>query len=63
MEVQEKRKGTPPLSININAETIVYHCHHCGINGAIARNQGVKMAIVKTEPTPVKKKPINLPST
>mgnify|MGYP003109220076 FL=1 len=57
-----KKKRDTPLSVNINAETIVYHCHHCGINGAIARNQGVKMAIVKTEPTPVKKKPINLPT-
>ena len=59
---RSKNRRDTPLSVNINAETIVYHCHHCGINGAIARNQGVKMAIVKTETTPIKKKPINLPT-
>ena len=56
-----KNKKDTPFSVNINSETIVYHCHHCGINGAIARTQGTRMKIVKSEQNSVKK--IILPTT
>jgi len=49
-----KNKGDTPLSVNINSETIVYHCHHCGIEGAMSKSQGATMKVVKTEPKPVK---------
>ena len=55
-----KNKGDTPLSVNINSETIVYHCHHCGIQGAMARDQGARMKVVKAEPKP---KQIKLPKT
>ena len=55
-----KNKGDTPLSVNINSETIVYHCHHCGIQGAMARDQGARMKVVKAEPKPKK---IKLPET
>jgi len=44
---RKKHRTDTPLSVNINAETIVYHCHHCGINGAIPRTTGVQMSVVK----------------
>ena len=53
-----KNRGDTPLSVNINAETIVYHCHHCGIQGAMSRTQGTTMKVIKTEP---KRKEIKLP--
>ena len=53
-----KNKGDTPLSVNINSETIVYHCHHCNIQGAMSRTQGVRMSVVKTE---TKRKPIKMP--
>ena len=56
-----KNRTDTPFSVNINSETIVYNCHHCGINGAISRTQGARMKVVKTEPTPLKK--IVLPKT
>jgi len=56
---RKKNRSDTPLSVNINSETIVYHCHHCGINGAISRTQGVKMTTIKTEPKSLK--PIELP--
>ena len=49
-----KNKGDTPLSVNINSETIVYHCHHCGIQGAMSKSQGATMKVVKTESKPVK---------
>jgi len=55
-----KNRTDTPLSVNINSETIVYNCHHCGINGAFPRTQGVKMSVVKTPPKKPMK-PINLP--
>ena len=58
---RSKNRRDTPLSVNINSETIVYHCHHCGINGAMPRTQGVKMKSVKVEPKKVKK--IVLPPT
>mgnify|MGYP003117145843 CR=1 FL=1 len=36
---RSKNRRDTPLSVNINSETIVYHCHHCGINGAMPRTQ------------------------
>ena len=56
-----KNRTDTPFSVNINSETIVYNCHHCGINGAISRTQGARMKVVKTEPKPLKK--IVLPKT
>ena len=58
---RSKNRRDTPLSVNINSETIVYHCHHCGINGAMPRTQGVKMKAVKTEPKKLVK--IVLPPT
>ena len=57
---EAKNRTDTPLSVNINSETIVYNCHHCGINGAFPRTQGVKMSVVKTPPKKPMK-PINLP--
>ena len=53
-----KNKLDTPFSVNINSETIIYNCHHCGINGAISRTQGARMKVVKPEP-----KTIKLPKT
>jgi len=51
---QRKNKLDTPLSVNINNESIIYHCHHCGINGAISRSQGIKMNRI---PSPTKQQP------
>ena len=48
----QELEDQPALSVNINSETIVYHCHHCGIQGAMARDQGARMKVVKAEPKP-----------
>ena len=58
---RSKNRTDTPLSVNINSETIVYHCHHCGISGAMPRTQGVNMKAVKAEPKKMKK--IVVPST
>ena len=52
---RSKNRTDTPLSVNINSETIVYHCHHCGISGAMPRTQGVNMKAVKVEPKKLKK--------
>tara|TARA_R100001082_G_scaffold25606_1_gene12655 strand:- start:8680 stop:10458 length:1779 start_codon:yes stop_codon:yes gene_type:complete len=52
---RSKNRTDTPLSVNINSETIVYHCHHCGISGAMPRTQGVNMKAVKAEPKKLKK--------
>jgi twinkle protein len=57
---RNKNRTDTPFSVNINSETIVYNCHHCGINGAYPIKQGAKMSIVKTPPKKPMK-PINLP--
>ena len=58
---RKKNKSDRPLSVNVNDETIVYHCHHCGINGAMPRlNKGVEMTVLKSE---VKKNIIKVPSS
>ena len=44
---RKKHRNDTPLSVNINAETIVYHCHHCGINGAMPRLKGANMSVIK----------------
>jgi len=59
---QRKNKLDTPLSVNINNESIIYHCHHCGVNGAISRSQGMKMNRI---PSPIKqqsKKIIKFPT-
>ena len=57
-DARKKNRRDTPLSVNIQTDKIVYHCHHCNIKGLISRNQGaVKMKVVpKQEP-----KKINLP--
>ena len=34
-----KNKHDKPLSVNIDSEKVVYHCHHCGTNGLGQREQ------------------------
>ena len=33
--------------MNIDNEKVVYHCHHCGTNGLIARKEGTVMNVIK----------------
>ena len=32
---RKKNRRDKPLSVNIDSEKIVYHCHHCGVEGLI----------------------------
>jgi len=58
-----KNKHDKPLSVNIDSEKVVYHCHHCGTNGLIPRTEGVQMNVIKSVKAEVVKpvKPKNIP--
>ena len=43
-----KNTHDKPLSVNIDSEKVVYHCHHCGTNGLIPRTEGTVMNVVKS---------------
>ena len=60
---RSKNKHDKPLSVNIDSEKVIYHCHHCGTNGLIPRTEGTVMNVVKSvkkvEPVaPIKPKSI-----
>ena len=44
---RSKNKHDKPLSVNIDNEKVIYHCHHCGTNGLIPRTEGTVMNVVK----------------
>ena len=54
---RSKNKQDKPLSVNIEADKVIYHCHHCGINGLVSRREDFKMKVVKQEV----KKPVEVP--
>jgi twinkle protein len=51
-----KHRRDKPLSVNVETEKVVYHCHHCGENGIVPKTNGVKLNVVKEKPKPVKLK-------
>ena len=40
---RSKNKHDKPLSVNIESDKVIYHCHHCGINGLVSRREESKM--------------------
>ena len=34
-DMRTKNKRDKPLSVNIDGSKIIYHCHHCGVEGLI----------------------------
>ncbi len=42
---RSKNKHDKPLSVNIDSEKVIYHCHHCGTNGLITRTEGTVMTV------------------
>tara|TARA_R100001129_G_scaffold98911_1_gene67327 strand:+ start:1328 stop:3073 length:1746 start_codon:yes stop_codon:yes gene_type:complete len=40
-----KNRGDKPLSVNVDADKVVYNCHHCGENGIVSKikTNGSKM--------------------
>jgi len=59
---QRKNKQDKPLSVNINQDSIIYHCHHCSVNGAYRHSQGLKMTKVITKPIQTPRKIIKFPT-
>jgi len=43
-----KNKKDRALSVNIDAERVIFNCHHCGSNGVIPKRRSFKMEVVKT---------------
>ena len=54
---RSKNKHDKPLSVNIESDKVIYHCHHCGINGLVSRREESHMKVVKQE----EKKPVEAP--
>jgi twinkle protein len=52
-----KNKRDKPLSVNVDSEKIVYHCHHCEIEGLIKNKNTV---IPMTQKTNGKNKPLTI---
>ena len=58
---RSKNKHDKPLSVNIEADKVIYHCHHCGINGLVSRREEYHMKVVKQEVKKEVKKPVETP--
>ena len=55
-----KNKRDKALSVNVDAERVVFNCHYCSESGVIQKRRDFKMSVVKKEEKP---KTIDIPKT